>query len=138
MIKDAEFAWLEPKSRITYEDDEHFNGFIFGKRDTGTFSARIYDKTIRAEQNGEGYWPMIWGESFDPAKPVLRVEFEINRSGLHQFGLSSTEDVLDAAGALWQYLTAEWLTQSRAGSGSDEVSLATLLNGRGPTRDLLR
>ena len=67
------------KSRITYEDDEHFNGFIFGKRDTGTFSARIYDKTIRAEQNGEGYWPMIWGENFDPAKPVLRVEFEINR-----------------------------------------------------------
>jgi len=104
------------KSRITYEDDEHFNGFIFGKRDTGTFSARIYDKTIRAEQNGEGYWPMIWGESFDPAKPVLRVEFEINRTGLHQFGLSSTEDVLDAAGALWQYLTAEWLTHRVPGS----------------------
>jgi hypothetical protein len=104
------------KSRITYEDDEHFNGFIFGKRDTGTFSARIYDKTIRAEQNGEGYWPMIWGESFDPAKPVLRIEFEINRTGLHQFGLSSTEDVLDAAGALWHYLTGEWLTHRVPGS----------------------
>ena len=67
------------KSRVTYEDDENFNGFNFGKRATGTFIARIYDKTIRAEQNGEGFWKLIWGEKFDPTKPVLRVEFEINR-----------------------------------------------------------
>jgi hypothetical protein len=98
------------KSRTTFEEDEVFNGFNFGKRDTGTFSARLYDKTIRAEQNGEGYWKMIWGESFDSTKSVLRVEFEVNRAGLRQFDLSSPEDVLDAAGALWAYLTGEWLT----------------------------
>ena len=125
------------KSRITYEDDEHFNGFIFGKRDTGTFSARIYDKTIRAEQNGEGYWPMIWGESFDPAKPVLRVEFEINRAGLHQFGLSSTEDVLDAAGALWQYLTAEWLTHRVPGADQTKARWAISPQWKGVQRAII-
>ena len=104
------------KSRITYEDDENFNGLAFGKRETGTFSARIYDKTIRAEQNGEGYWRMIWGENFDPAKAVLRVEFEINRTGLRQFDLSSPEEVLDAAGVLWQYLATEWLTHRVPGA----------------------
>jgi hypothetical protein len=104
------------KSRITYEDDENFNGLTFGKRETGTFSARIYDKTIRAEQNGEGYWRLIWGENFDPTMPVLRVEFEINRAGLRQFGLSSPEDVLDAAGVLWQYLATEWLTHRVPGA----------------------
>jgi hypothetical protein len=98
------------KSRVTYEDDENFNGFNFGKRATGTYSARIYDKTIRAEQNGEGFWKLIWGERYDPAKRVLLVEFEINREGLRQFDLSSPDDVLDAAGVLWHYLASEWLT----------------------------
>jgi hypothetical protein len=98
------------KSLTTFEEDENFNGLNFGKRDTGTFTARLYDKTIRAEQNGEGYWKMIWGEAFDPTKSVLRIEFEINRTALRQFDLSSPEDVLDGAGALWAYLTSEWLT----------------------------
>jgi hypothetical protein len=98
------------RSLITFEENEVFTGFNFGKRKTGTVNARLYDKTIRIEENGEHYWKMIWGEKFDPSKSVLRIEFEMAGAALREFGLTSPEDVLDAAGSLWTYLTNDWLT----------------------------
>jgi hypothetical protein len=98
------------KSRVTFEEDEVFTGLNFGRRKTGTLCVRLYDKTIRAEEDGEGQWKMIWGEKFDPAKSVLRIEFEFGGAGLRQFNLSSPEEVLDATGALWTYLTGDWLS----------------------------
>ena len=98
------------KSRITFEENEVFTGFNFGKRKTGTVNARLYDKTVRVEENGEHYWKMIWGENFDSTRSVLRVEFELGGAVLRQFGVTSPEDVLDATGALWTYLTNDWLT----------------------------
>lgn len=104
------------KFRHTYEDNEVFNGLILGKRKTGTILARLYDKTIESAISGSGYWKMIWGDRFDPSRSVLRVEFEIGRDGLRDFGLSSPEEVLDAVGSVWVYLTREWLTHRVAGS----------------------
>ena len=98
------------KSRVTYEDDENFNGFNFGKRSHGYRQCSPLRQDHPCEENGEGFWKLIWGEKFDPAKRVLRVEFEIDREGLRQFDLSSPDDVLDAAGVLWHYLASEWLT----------------------------
>ncbi len=98
------------KSRITFEEDEVFTGFNFGKRKTGTVNARLYDKTVRVEENGEHYWKMIWGENFDATRSVLRVEYELGGAVLRQFDLSGPESVLDATGALWTYLTHDWLT----------------------------
>jgi len=97
-------------SRLTYEDDEIFNGFIFGLRKTGTVLARIYDKTIESVEVGSGYWPMIWGDKFNPQQSVIRVEFEVNRQGLREYGLSDPNEVLDATGAVWADLTQGWLT----------------------------
>jgi hypothetical protein len=98
------------KSRHLYEDDGVFNGLIFGARKTGTVLARVYDKTIESAKTGSGYWPMIWGERFDPDRSVIRVEFELGRNGLREYGLSTPEQVLDATGALWGSLTRSWLT----------------------------
>ncbi|MFI5035457.1 MAG: hypothetical protein ACHQFZ_04560 [Acidimicrobiales bacterium] len=98
------------KSRHLYEDDGVFNGLIFGQRKTGTVLARIYDKTIQSAKTGSGYWPMIWGERFDPERSVIRVEFEIGRNGLRDYRVSDPEDVLAVTGALWQSLTHGWLT----------------------------
>ena len=41
---------------------------------------------------------------------MLRVEFELSREALRQFGLSSPEQTLNATGSLWTSLTSEWLT----------------------------
>lgn len=98
------------KSSVTYEENDLFTGFNFGKRATKTATARLYDKTIRIQENGEHFWKMIWGSKFDPSQSVLRVEFELGGLLLRQFDLATPEAVLDATGALWAYLTHDWLT----------------------------
>jgi hypothetical protein len=98
------------KSRHTYEEDGVFNGLIFGSRNSGSILARIYDKTIESEKSGSAYWRVIWGERFDQHAPVLRVEFELGRSALREFGVNTPEQALDAAGSLWGSLTTGWLT----------------------------
>ena len=97
------------KKRTTDEDDETFNGLRFGRRSTGTICARLYDKTIELEESRAFYWREMWG-NYDPTQPVVRVEFELGREALRQFGLTTPEQLLDAVGALWVHLTEEWLS----------------------------
>ena len=95
--------------RTTDEDDETFNGLRFGRRSTGTICARIYDKTIELEESRAFYWREMWGD-YDPTRPVMRVEFELAREALRQFGITTPEQLFDAVGALWVHLTDEWLS----------------------------
>lgn len=97
------------KKRTTDEDDETFNGLRFGRRKTGTICARIYDKTIELEESHAFYWREMWGD-YDQSKPVVRVEFELGREALRQFGVTTPEQLFDAVGALWVHLTDEWLS----------------------------
>jgi hypothetical protein len=94
----------------TYEAGTAFNGLQFGKRGSGTVSARIYDKTQESAKSGAAYWPEIWGSRYDPDRPVLRVELEIGRAALRQYRLDAPEEVLAATGALWVDLTTGWLS----------------------------
>ena len=97
------------KARTTYEDDGRWTGFIFGHRKSGTVECRIYDKT--AELKGIlGIWEEVWGSAFDRSTPVIRVEFEVMRTCLREFGLNTAADVVNASGAIWLYLTTQWLT----------------------------
>ena len=98
------------RSLVTYEENAEFSGFTFGKRKTGSMTARIYDKTLEIEGNGHDWWIELWGERFDVARPVIRVEFECSRELLHEMGLSDPDDVLAAVGDLWAYCADEWLT----------------------------
>jgi hypothetical protein len=97
-------------ARTTYEDVEYFNGLEFGKRESGTVTARIYDKTVEVEKKGSAYWKDIWGSAYEPSLSVLRVEFEIGRGALRQYRLNAPEEVLAAVGALWADLTSSWLS----------------------------
>jgi hypothetical protein len=98
------------KSRITYEDDGVFTGFVLGKRASKTLSGRIYDKTVEMRRSGAAYWEDMWGAQYESTEPVLRVEFEFGREILGQFGVSSPEEAIEAAGGLWMYATSEWLS----------------------------
>jgi hypothetical protein len=74
-----------------------------------TFSARIYDKTVEIEKKGNAYWEDIWGPRRNEDLPVLRVEFEIGRQGLSEFGINTPYEAIEAAPGLWMAAT-EWLT----------------------------
>ncbi len=96
-------------ARNLFENAEEFNGLQIGKRESGIM-ARLYDKTIESAKNGTAYWPKLWGEKYDPEQSVLRVEFEMHREVLRQFGVSTPDEVLAVCGAMWHYLTHDWLT----------------------------
>jgi hypothetical protein len=98
------------KERDTYEDGQELSGFVFGRRSTNTVLARIYDKQREMLRSGADYWPGIWGERYDPGKPVHRVEFELGRTGLREYGIDTPGEAIEAAGALWASLTETWLT----------------------------
>jgi hypothetical protein len=93
----------------TFEENGTLNGLQFGKRSSGTVDARLYNKTNELRTTGADYWKEIWNDSYDPNRDVLRVEFEVLRGALREFGLGEPDDVLDATGALWTYLT-KWLS----------------------------
>jgi hypothetical protein len=111
--------WVEPNERsnfVTYSDKralyevgDDLSGLNFGKRG-GAVYARIYDKSREAEAKGADWWPEVWGPKYDPDRPVLRVEFEIGRDGLREFGTNTPEEVFENAAALWAYSTGQWLT----------------------------
>jgi len=96
--------------RDLHEHGEQFGGFEFGRRSTKTICARIYDKTRQVEEKGLDWWPAIWGRSFDPSRPVLRIEAEIGRAGLTEFRVHSPEDGLAAAPDIWAHVTEQWLS----------------------------
>ncbi len=98
------------RARDTHEEGEDFTGLEFGRRSTGTVCARIYDKTVESAKKGTGFWKDIWGPAFDPDVPVLRVEFELGRQGLREYGINSPESAVAAAGSLWMDLTQNWLS----------------------------
>jgi hypothetical protein len=93
----------------TFEEKGTLSGLQFGKRSSGAVDARLYNKTNEILTSGSDYWKEIWSDTYDPDRDVLRVEFEVLRGALREFGLDSPEDVLDATGALWAYLTT-WLS----------------------------
>jgi len=96
--------------RDLHEHGAEFGGFEFGRRTTKTVCARIYDKTRQVEEKGLDWWPAIWGERFDRSRPVLRVEAEIGRSALVEFGVHSPADGLAFASSMWANVTEQWLT----------------------------
>jgi hypothetical protein len=108
--EDRERFVCRARARTTYEDDGRWTGFSFGMRKTGTFTARIYDKTEELKRSKAGYWEDIWGSSYKRGEQVVRVEFELARKALREFQLSSPDEVVTAAGSLWLHMTTNWLS----------------------------
>jgi len=98
-------------SSVTRAENDSFAGFEFGRRSTGTVCARIYDKTRQVKQKHLDYWYDIWGSSYQKGEQVLRIEFELGRKGLRQFGSDSAQQAITSSPQIWAGLTEEWLSQ---------------------------
>jgi hypothetical protein len=139
------------RSRVLREEHDELTGLEFGLRSTKTVMARTYDKTRQVKKSGKDWWYDVWGARFDPTSgPVLRVEFELNRAGLVEFGIDRPQEGLDAAARLWASCTdwlsyrvptadgtksrwpiaPEWSAISQAGLCGDAVGLPRVRAGR--------
>ncbi len=62
------------------------------------------------EEHGSGYVSELWGSAHHNGAQVWRIEFEIGRLALSEFGIDTPEQAIEHAGHLWRYCTAEWLS----------------------------
>ena len=98
------------RRRNTHEDGADWTGFEFGRRTSKTVTGRIYDKGRQVKEKGLDWWPDVWGRAYDPAESVVRVELEVGRVALREFGVEGVGETLAKAPAMWANLTNEWLT----------------------------
>lgn len=87
--------------RDTHEQSSEFTGFEFGRRSTGTVVARIYDKTLQVREKHLDWWFDVWSDRYVSGEQVLRVEFELGRQRLRQFGVDLAEDAIARAPGLY-------------------------------------
>jgi hypothetical protein len=70
---------------------------------------RIYDKGKEVKAKGIKLWfGELWNT--EDLTDIWRVEFQLRRPALKQFGINSLDDLLTRAGGLWEYLTWEWVS----------------------------
>ena len=94
----------------THESAGALTGLEFGRRTTKTIVARIYDKSADMKRKGSLWWREKWGAAYDPARQVMRLEFEFGRKGLQQYGVDSARQAIASAPALYRAATADWLS----------------------------
>lgn len=108
--QDARRFVCRADARRTFELGGVLSGFTFGTRKTKTLSARLYDKTADVAAKGTTWWKALWGDAYTDGVGVWRLEFEVARGALIQFGLSSPKEVLSGAGDIWAHATTDWLS----------------------------
>lgn len=92
-----------------YAIGRKFTGFTIGKG--SPLQARVYNKSIEIPSSGKAWFKEIWlANNWCEDREVWRVEFQIMRNVLKEFGINTVVDLLNKEGELWAYLTQQWLT----------------------------
>lgn len=108
--RDRERFVGQARQVVLRAEGSDLTGLEFGRRKTATIVARIYDKTREVLVTGNDYVLAMWGDAYDPEQSVIRVEFELGRQGLREYGVATALDAIEAAGAIWASVTSTWLT----------------------------
>ncbi|MCE5333493.1 MAG: hypothetical protein LLG06_02785 [Desulfobacteraceae bacterium] len=92
----------------SYLNGEELETFYAGDAD-GPVQLRIYNKTREIASNGKKDWFwQLW--DVGPGTVVWRVEFQLRRPVLKEFGVNTLAELQEKAGGIWKYLTEKWFT----------------------------
>ena len=70
---------------------------------------RIYNKGLEVRQGGIKLWFLeLWQR--ESTEDIWRIEFQVRRSALKQFGINSLDDLKEKQAGLWVYLTSKWFS----------------------------
>lgn len=100
---------LEAESEVDMWGAMQFTGWRWGR---GDIVARLYDKTAEIVQaSGKTWFYDVWSEGgelpefCEEAQPVVwRLEFQLRRQALKEFGIDTPEDLWQKAPRLWAAL----------------------------------
>jgi hypothetical protein len=79
--------------------------FYIGARH-GSIQARVYDKAKESLKNYKEWFLDIW--HVEKLEDIWRVEFQLRREALRQYGLNTVPELLAALGGMWADLTVNW------------------------------
>ena len=101
--------WVCQAKKIRrYTDDRQFTGFDIGLG--GSLSARLYNKSREIVESGKEFFKDLWSlGGWDSVAVVWRLEFEIKRERLNDFGINSVTDLLQRVQSTWSYCSETWL-----------------------------
>jgi hypothetical protein len=138
-----EIQWVTRAKIIDrHTDSRQFSGFSIGRG--GNITARLYNKTLEMQKKPRPYLEDIWKrQGWNGTDTVWRLEFQLRRPLLKEFGVSQYPDLEKSLSGLWDYCTNKWLrltnpsetdkTQSRWPSDDIWESLqAAQFSGEGP------
>lgn len=69
---------------------------------------RIYDKSKEIKKSGKLWFGELWG--IEEPENVWRIEYQMRRAPLKQFGINSIDDLTEKIGGLWSYLSENWFS----------------------------
>ena len=95
------------------------NQLILDNIDVGTYyvgdkkspiQLRMYNKGVEVQQEGgKKLWFLELWQRKSP-EDIWRIEFQIRRSALRDFGINSLDDLKEKQAGLWVYLTSKWFS----------------------------
>jgi len=102
-------AWMVSRSNSTrhYEKNGQLETFYAGQGGA-KIQVRIYDKGKEILKSQKLWFSKIWGGG--KHKHIWRVEFQLTRPALKDFGVDTVEDLCREAGGIWSYLTHNWFS----------------------------
>jgi len=107
LITDSDWV-TKAKEMHRHIVQRQFSGWSIGTRKK--MSARLYDKTLEMKKNPRPYLEHLWKKSgWDGVQPVWRLEFELRRDLLREFGVISIENLNEHLAGLWKYSSHDWL-----------------------------
>lgn len=90
-----------------YNGDK-FTGITFGRREA--IKCNLYDKTEEIKVSNKNFFNQVWWlAGWDRESAVWRLEFQIFRTALKQWGINTVDNLLESLNDLWAYATHQWL-----------------------------
>lgn len=79
----------------------------------GDLQARLYDKLLELQRSGKDYLRVLWAAAgWTPDQSVYRLEFQFRNTVLKELGVRDFSSLTVGQGALWRYVTEDWLRLS--------------------------
>jgi hypothetical protein len=105
-IEDEQWV-TRAQSKARYSDQGRRSGHVIGGG--GNVSLRLYDKTLEIRKSGKDHATRRWRElGWNGLDTVWRVEAQVRRAALAEFGIRTVPELLAGARALWRYVTGDW------------------------------
>lgn len=93
---------------LSHRAGDIFTGFSMGLG--GDISVRLYDKTEEIKKSGKDHFKGIWAQKgWKEGQRVWRLEFQLKRTALKQFSISTVAELNECSNDLWLYCTHKWL-----------------------------